>query len=85
MSTIPDLSPIVAGILAGTIWSPHYPLRREERLAPISPKDDPVTRSGGLYRVHLEEEHPRLLYVGQTGALRRRLNELASGVFGDLN
>jgi hypothetical protein len=80
----PDLGPLIAGILADTIWSPHFPLRRAERLASISPKDDPVPRSGGLYRIHLEEEEPLLAYVGQTGRLRGRLNELALGVFGDV-
>lgn len=79
----PNLSLLIAGIRAETIWSPHFPLRRAERLARISPKDDPVPRSGGLYRIHLEEEQPLLAYVGQTGRLRGRLNELALGVFGD--
>lgn len=55
----PDLGPLIAGILADTIWSPHFPLRRAERLASISPKHDPVPRSGGIYRIHLEESASR--------------------------
>lgn len=81
-----NLRPIIAGVVTGTIWSPRFPLCRAERLASISPKDDPVPRSGGVYCVYLEdleEERPLLAYVGQTGRLRGRLNELANGVFAE--
>ncbi len=78
-----DPGPIIERILAGTIWSPHFPLRRTERLAQLSPKDEPIPRAGGLYRIHREGNQPVLAYVGHSSSLRRRINELATGVYGE--
>lgn len=57
---------LIEGILSSAIWSPRFPLRRTERLARLSPKDEPIPRRGGLYRIHLEGDPSVLAYVGQT-------------------
>ena len=77
-----DPGAIIDGIRTHHIWSPRFALRRTERLAQLAPRNDPLPRAPGIYRVHLEGS-PVLAYIGQTGDLRRRINELSVGVYAD--
>jgi hypothetical protein len=77
-----DPGAIIEGFRTSRIWSPRFALRRTERLAQLAPHNDPLPRAPGIYRVHLERS-PVLAYIGQTGDLRRRINELSVGVYAD--
>ncbi len=52
-SQVFDPGAIIEGMLAGTIWSPRFALRRTERLAQLAPQNDPLPRKPGIYRIHL--------------------------------
>lgn len=64
-------------IIEGSIWSPWYPLDRGKRVRNFGGEKlkDPLPASGGIYRVQARGDKI-LAYIGQSGNLRRRAQEL---------
>lgn len=64
---VADLSGVVSGLRDGSVWGPWFPLRQASRQA--------GGPGSGLYRIR---RHGRetMLYIGQSGGLRRRMGHL---------